>query len=170
MLAALDWLRNFEGSLVVVGDAPFISASILQELLEAQQKDNRTVAGFLTVKMEPPPPWGRVVRNGDGQVLRIVEEKNASGKEKRITEVSSSHYCFYWDCLYRALHYITDKNAQNEFYLPDVIAILVSNGETVFSVSTEDKFLPFGINTPEELALAESEMRSRIVTADRRGG
>ena len=163
VLAASDWLHTFEGSLLVlVGDAPFISPGMLRQLVEAQQKDTN-VASFLTVEMSPPPPWGRVVRDSDGHVLRIVEEKDASPKERKITEVSSSHYCFYWDCLYRALHFVTAGNAQKEYYLPDVIEIMVNNGETVTTVPTDDELLPFGINTPSDLRFAESEMKKRIV-------
>ncbi len=165
VLAASDWLHTFEGSLLLlVGDAPFISPQILEELLVAQQQDTN-VASFLTLKMDPPPPWGRVVRDAHGQVLRIVEEKDASSKEREITEVSSSHYCFYWDCLYRALHFVTADNVQKEFYLPDVIEIMVANGEIVTTVSTEDSLLPFGINSPSDLQFAEREMKKRIKNA-----
>ncbi len=163
VLSASDWLHTFEGSLLVlVGDAPFISPGILGQLIKAQQQDSNA-AGFLTVKMNPPPPWGRVVRDSDGQALRIVEEKDASDKERNITEVSSSHYCFYWDCLYRALHFVTAANAQKEYYLPDVIEIMVNNGETVTTVPCEDELLAFGINTPSDLRFAEAEMKKRIV-------
>ncbi len=158
--AADDWLTGFNGSLVVVvGDAPFITRDIIKRLIAEQQK--KGVASLLTVRLDPPPPWGRIVRDSDGRVLRIVEEKDATAKEREITEVSSSHYCFDWDCLYRALHFVKTDNAQNEYYLPDVIEIMVENGESVFTVSTGDKLLPFGINSPEDLQFAESEMRKR---------
>ncbi len=158
--AADDWLEGFNGSLVVVvGDAPFITKNTIKRLIAVQQKNG--VASLLTVRLDPPPPWGRIVRDSDGRVLRIVEEKDATEKERQITEVSSSHYCFDWDCLYRALHFVKTDNAQNEYYLPDVIEIMIENGESVFTVLSEDTLLPFGINAPEDLQFAESEMKKR---------
>ncbi len=157
-----DWLKDFDGSLlVVVGDAPFITTDVILRLIDEQQKSS--MASLLTVHMDPPPPWGRIVRDADGQVLRIVEEKDATAKERQITEVSSSHYCFDWDCLYRALHFVKADNAQNEYYLPDVIEIMTQNGEAVSTVTIEDRLIPFGINSQEDLHFAETEMKKRKI-------
>lgn len=156
---ASHWLSGFEGSLViVVGDAPFISKDIIQCLMEKQQEGNNAVC-FLTTVFDNPPPWGRVIRNNNKQVIRIVEEKDATAEEKKIKEVSSSHYCFDWQKLKWALGQIGNDNTQGEYYLPDVIERLVNSGYKVKTEIIHD-FLPsFGINTPEDLKFAGEQMK-----------
>jgi len=158
VMEAAHWLSGFEGSLVVVvGDAPFISKEIIHQLQMKQQDGNNAVC-FLTTVFEDPPPWGRVIRDNDNRILRIVEEKDATNEEKKINEVSSSHYCFNWQKLEHALKEITNKNEQKEYYLPDVIEIFSKNA---FSVETEiikDALPSFGINTQEDLQFAKEQM------------
>jgi len=161
VLEASDWLSGFEGSLiVVVGDAPFISNDIIQCLVKKQQEKNNAVC-FLTTVFDNPPPWGRVIRDNQNNVVRIVEEKDATAEEKQINEVSSSHYCFDWPKLKWALDQIGNNNAQDEYYLSDVIDKLVSEK---LGVETKiiSEFLPsFGINIPEDLKFAEEQMTLR---------
>ncbi len=160
--AAEPWLRGFEGALLVmVGDAPFISTDILARLCTMRDRGDHAVVFLSVLFPHKPPPWGRVVRAADGRVLRIVEEKDASEEEKRIREVSSSHYCFDTSRLLQALPALRADNVQGEYYLPDVIAGFVRQGYTAEALSTGDTMLPFGVNTPEDMRLAEELLQKR---------
>ncbi|NOG45433.1 MAG: NTP transferase domain-containing protein [Calditrichaeota bacterium] len=160
VMSATDWLKEFNGSLLImVGDAPFINSKIIKQILTKQQTGNKAVC-FLTAVSKNPLPWGRVVRDKNGKVLRIVEEKDATIEEKKIREVSSSHYCFDWQSLKQALAEIDNNNVQTEYYLPDVIKILVKKGLDVETEISNDFLTSFGINTPADLEFAESQMKS----------
>ncbi len=162
VMVAEQWLKGFSGSLVVVvGDGPFITSSIMQSLIQHQQQSD-LAAVFLSSIYDSPPPYGRVVRDARGRVLRIVEEKDATADERRIKEVSSSHYCFDIKKLFPALARVNNKNAQNEYYLPDVIGILAGSGERVEAIPVDDPFLTFGINTREDLIAGTRELQQRI--------
>lgn len=158
VMEAAHWLSGFEGSLViVVGDAPFISKDIIGQLIEKQQQDDKA-ACFLTTVFTLPPPWGRVIRDSQNRVVRIVEEKDATEAEKKIKEVSSSHYCFSWPKLKQALGKIGNDNAQGEYYLPDVIEEMINEGWRMDTVTISDSLPSFGINTPQDLQFAEEQM------------
>ncbi len=99
VIESINWLNRFKGSLVVVvGDAPFINKNIISRLVERQQCTDGAVC-FLTTITDNPPPWGRVVRDSSNNVIRIVEENDASDEEKEISEVNSGMYCFEKSCL-----------------------------------------------------------------------
>lgn len=161
VLSASGWLEGFEGSLlVVVGDAPFISKEIISELA-AKQRQDKNAACFLTTIFDNPPPWGRVIRDKNKRVVRIVEEKDATAEERKIKEVSSSHYCFDWPKLKQTLEEIGNDNAQGEYYLPDVIEKMAGRGWRVETLTIHDPLPSFGINTPQDLKFAEQEMKKR---------
>ena len=163
VMVAEQWLKDFTGSLVVVvGDGPFIDSSIMQTLIQHQQQSN-LAAAFLSGIYESPPPYGRVIRDVKGRVMRIVEEKDATPEERKIKEVSSSHYCFDVQKLFPALSKLNRENAQNEYYLPDVIGILTSGGEKVDAIPVDDPFLTFGINTREDFVTSAVELERRII-------
>jgi bifunctional UDP-N-acetylglucosamine pyrophosphorylase/glucosamine-1-phosphate N-acetyltransferase len=163
VMVAEKWLEGFTGSLVVVvGDGPFINIPIMQILIQHQQKSG-VAAAFLSGIYDSPPPYGRVVRDTRNRVLRIVEEKDASPEERKIKEVSSSHYCFDVEKLFPALGKTNRENAQNEYYLPDVIGILTASGETVDAIPVDDPFLTFGINTREDFVASAEELERRII-------
>jgi len=162
VMAAEKWLHNFSGSLVVVvGDGPFINKSIMKKLIEHQQKSGDLAATLLSGIYDSPPPYGRVVRDERGQVLRLVEEKDATADEKKIKEVCSSHYCFNALKLFPALHKVKRENVQHEYYLTDVIGILAAAGEQVDALPVDDPFLTFGINTREDLEVSTRELQKR---------
>ena len=162
VMVAEQWLKDFYGSLVVaVGDGPFISSGIIQTLIQHQQQFH-LAAVFLSGIYDSPPPYGRVVRDVRGRVLRIVEEKDTTPEERKIKEVSSSHYCFDIKKLFSVLGKVERENAQNEYYLPDVIGILISRGEKVAAIPVDDPFLTFGINTREDFVAGARELQNRI--------
>jgi bifunctional UDP-N-acetylglucosamine pyrophosphorylase/glucosamine-1-phosphate N-acetyltransferase len=162
VMVAEQWSKNFSGSLVVVvGDGPFINSDLIKMLIRHRQQSN-LAAVFLSGIYDSPPPYGRVVRDALGRVLRIVEEKDATAAERNIKEVSSSHYCFDTEKLFPALARVDRQNAQNEYYLPDVIGILSRDGESVEAIPVDDPFLTFGINTREDLLAGTCELQKRI--------
>jgi bifunctional UDP-N-acetylglucosamine pyrophosphorylase/glucosamine-1-phosphate N-acetyltransferase len=166
VLVAEQWLKDFSGSLVVVvGDGPFITSRIIKNLVRHQQQSN-LAACFLSGIYASPPPYGRVVRDEQGRVLRLVEENDASPQERKIKEVSSSHYCFEVTKLFPALRKINRANTQHEYYLPDVIAILAGAGEKVEALPVDDPFLTFGINTREDFVTGTRELRKRMIKND----
>ena len=158
VLAAERWLSSFRGSLVVVvGDAPFISKQIIRDLIHRQQIKDSAVC-FLTTIFDNPPPWGRVLRDNGYNVIGIVEEIDASIVQKKIKEVSSSHYCFNWEKLKQSLHRIDNSNKLKEYYLPDVINNFSKTGHNIETITTRDSLLSFGINNQEDLKYAEEQM------------
>jgi bifunctional UDP-N-acetylglucosamine pyrophosphorylase/glucosamine-1-phosphate N-acetyltransferase len=162
VMVAEPWLQNFSGSLVVVvGDGPFIDNRLMRMLIQHRQQLN-LAAVFLCGIYESPPPYGRVLRNAQGQVLRIVEEKDATPRQRKIKEVSSSHYCFDVKKLFPALAKVERLNAQQEYYLPDVIGILTGGGEKVEAIPIDDPFLTFGINTNEDFVTGSRELQRRL--------
>ncbi|MFC1785060.1 NTP transferase domain-containing protein [Candidatus Neomarinimicrobiota bacterium] len=158
VLAAEKWLNKFEGSVVVlVGDAPFIKKTTILKLVEKQQTNNSAVC-FLSTIFKEPPPWGRVIRDKSNNVIKIVEEFDATVDEKKIKEVSSSHYCFNWNKLKNALHNIGNTNRQGEYYLPDAINLFALNGYDIQTITTTNTLLGYGINTLEDLKFVKDEM------------
>jgi len=158
VLSAQDWLEDFEDNLiVVVGDAPLITKELMQNLI-LKHKESNAACTLLSAIWEYPPAYGRVVRDTEGKMLRIVEEKDATETEKQIKEVSSSHYCFNAKKLFSALDKINNNNAQGEYYLPDVIKILQSAGERVEALPVKNPYQTYGINSPIDLKRANFYM------------
>ena len=158
VMCAEDWLRDFEGELVVVvGDAPFITQEVIINLVKKHQ-DQNNVCTLLSAIWKDPPPYGRIIRNQNGKVTKIVEEKDASNEEIQIKEANSSHYCFRYSELKKALSEISFDNAQNEYYLSDVIEIFIKEGKPVEAVPISNPIITAGINTQEELV----EFKNRL--------
>jgi bifunctional UDP-N-acetylglucosamine pyrophosphorylase/glucosamine-1-phosphate N-acetyltransferase len=159
--AGCEALEEFRGTLLVVpGDTPLLRPSLLEALLGVHEEKG---GAFTVLTFEPPDPgaYGRVVRNEEGDVLRIVEAKDATVEERRIREVNSGIYCFRMDALAEVLPKVRADNVQGEYYLTDVVAMLAARGGGAFRA--EDPVTVMGINTPQELAEAASVMRGRIL-------
>jgi bifunctional UDP-N-acetylglucosamine pyrophosphorylase/glucosamine-1-phosphate N-acetyltransferase len=147
--------------MVLYGDHPFLSAALLQSLpAMAQEKPEALVmltakvphftneyAGFIS--------WGRIVRDDQGKVIAIREAKDATDEEKTITELNPAIYCFPLSLLRRALPQLSNANASGEYYLTDVIAFAMREGIEIVTQSV-DALEVIGVNTPDELKVAES--------------
>jgi bifunctional UDP-N-acetylglucosamine pyrophosphorylase/glucosamine-1-phosphate N-acetyltransferase len=158
VLSAENWLYGFDGKIVVVvGDAPFLNKRTVTRLLTYFEKKEYACL-LLSAIYNIPPAYGRVVRNEKGALIKIVEEKDASEEEKKINEVSSSHYCFDKAKLFSALKQVKNENIQGEYYLPDVIEIFIKNDELVEALPVRDPMITFGINNEEDLLMAEKLM------------
>lgn len=164
VLTALPFFEELKGNLIVlVGDAPFISAETISSFIKKHEEESYS-ATVLTAKFKNPTGYGRMVKNEAGQLLRIVEEKDANDVEKAIAEINSGMYCFRAEILKEALTKIKTNNVQNEYYLTDVIEIMARMGEKIGTYQIDDINDIRAINTKVQLAEAEAVMRKRINT------
>ena len=160
--AARTALENFEGDVLVVsGDAPLLTPELLHALVEAH-RDSSAAATVLTFEPIRPLPYGRIVRDADGNVRAIVEERDASAEEREIREVNSSTYVFDATDLWAALDQLKPDNVQGELYLTDTVRALVEADKPVAVHKSPDPEAPVGVNTRVELAGAAAVLRDRI--------
>jgi len=163
-------LSNENGTtLVVCGDTPLIKAETIEALLKHHEVQNAK-ATILTAYTEKPDGYGRIIRNEAGYVEKIVEHKDASEEERKVKEINTGVFCFDNQKLFETLKQVKNDNAQNEYYLPDVIEILKSQGEIVSAYQTDDMDETLGVNDRVALASAERIMRRRINEAHMRNG
>ena len=163
-------LGELEGTtLVVCGDTPLIRPETMQALFAHHAAENAK-ATILTAVAETPTGYGRILRNVDGQVAQIVEQKDATEEQKLVTEINTGTYCFDNKALFEALKLVKNDNAQGEYYLPDVIEILQQQGEIVSAFVTGDFDETLGVNDRFALSQAEELMRARINERHMRNG
>jgi bifunctional UDP-N-acetylglucosamine pyrophosphorylase/glucosamine-1-phosphate N-acetyltransferase len=146
--------------LVLSGDTPLLTASLLRELLETHRAAS-AAATVLSFEREDPGAYGRVLRNGDGSVA-IVEAGDATPEQLEVREVNSSIYVFRADRLWSVLDRLSPHNAQGELYLTDSVGLLSAEGGTVAVHKGGDAMQAEGVNTRVELAAAAAAMRDRI--------
>lgn len=155
-------LADLEGqTLVIAGDTPLITGESLQSLLE-YHRSHRNVATILTAEAENPFGYGRIIRNQNGEVVKIVEQKDATDFEQQVREINTGTYVFDNKRLFQALKNITTDNAQGEYYLTDVIGIFKAEGEKVGAYKLHDFDESLGVNDRVALSHAEKIMRGRI--------
>jgi bifunctional UDP-N-acetylglucosamine pyrophosphorylase / glucosamine-1-phosphate N-acetyltransferase len=170
VMQAREMLEGKEGvTLVVCGDTPLIKAETMEALFK-QHVETKAKASVLTARIENPTGYGRIVRNEDGFVEKIVEHKDASEQERQINEINTGTYCFDNIALFEALKNVSNDNVQGEYYLPDVIEILKKQGEIVTAYQTDDLDETLGVNDRVALAEAERIMRARINEVHMRNG
>ncbi|WP_316572793.1 bifunctional UDP-N-acetylglucosamine diphosphorylase/glucosamine-1-phosphate N-acetyltransferase GlmU [Neobacillus sp. YIM B06451] len=170
VMQAASLLEGQEGTtLVVCGDTPLIRKETMEALFR-HHTEQSAKATVLTANMENPAGYGRVVRNPDGHVEKIVEHKDASEEERAITEINTGTYCFDNKALFAALQSVSNENAQGEYYLPDVVGILKGQGETVTAYLAENPDETLGVNDRVALSEAELLMRERINELHMRNG
>lgn len=148
-------------TIVICGDTPLVTPETLEALIDIHTAKG-AAATVLSASMDNPTGYGRVIRSKDGSVHRIVEQKDCSPEEAAVKEINTATYCFDNAKLFAALDKVTNTNAQQEYYLTDVIGILVSEGEVVEGYMTSDQAESIGVNDRVALAEAEQFMRERI--------
>ncbi|MHA6252907.1 bifunctional UDP-N-acetylglucosamine diphosphorylase/glucosamine-1-phosphate N-acetyltransferase GlmU [Oceanobacillus sp. CAU 1775] len=163
-------LNDLEGTTIVAcGDTPLITGETFAELFKYHEESGSS-ATILTSVAPDPAGYGRVVRNAEDDVSRIVEHKDASDAELLINEINTGTYCFNNKELFAALKQVTNENAQGEYYLPDVIEILRNQGKKISAFITNDFEETLGINDRVALAQAENIMKKRINEKHMRNG
>lgn len=146
--------------LVLPGDMPLLQPATIAALV-AEHRATEAACTVLTARVDDPGSYGRIVRGKDGEVIRIVERADASPDEVAIDEINTAVYCFRRSLLAPALRRITPENAQGEYYLTDVVAVLREAGHRVGAVVVDDPTEAEGINDRMQLAAAEAELRRR---------
>lgn len=156
-------------TMVVCGDTPLISETTMQTFMK-YHLDSGAKATILSSRTQIPYGYGRIIRKENGSVKRIVEQKDANPAEQEIKEVSSGTFIFDNKLLFEALEKVDNDNVQNEYYLPDAIAIMRDRGARVEAYPTPDFEEVLGINDKMALARAEEVLRERINTQHMQNG
>jgi bifunctional UDP-N-acetylglucosamine pyrophosphorylase/glucosamine-1-phosphate N-acetyltransferase len=168
--AALELIREAETVLFLSGDHPVIGPDSVSDLLEAHSATDGA-ATMLTIELDEPGVYGRVVRDGEGWVERVFEPKGAGdAPELAIAEINAGSYAFDAGPLAEALEGLSDDNPQGEYLLPDVFPALRDAGLKVAAHRTEDLAVTMGVNNRNELAEAEAEARRRILARHMEAG
>ncbi|MFH1386875.1 MAG: sugar phosphate nucleotidyltransferase [bacterium] len=159
VMQAEGQLRGISGNvLVLAGDVPMISKKTLKSLVEFHEK-HQAVATDLTAELEDAGNYGRIVRDEAGQVLRIVEKKDATPEELKIKEFNTGTFCFNKEALFSALKEVKAENVQKEYYLTDTLEIMRRRGLPIAAYKTANYQETLGINTREELLQMEQMIR-----------
>lgn len=161
VMTARDQLAGHNSTLVILaGDAPLIQADTLKHLVDVHHRQENGVT-LLTVILDDPTGYGRIIRDKDGRLLRCIEQKDGSKEELAIREVGVSIYCFEVAALLAALDHLTTDNAQGEYYLTDVPKIIQAQGKRAGLLCHSNAEEVLGVNTRIELADLERKLRDR---------
>ncbi|MDL2224619.1 bifunctional UDP-N-acetylglucosamine diphosphorylase/glucosamine-1-phosphate N-acetyltransferase GlmU [Eubacteriales bacterium OttesenSCG-928-M02] len=168
VMMAREYLVGKKGYVAILaGDMPLLKAETVEEMFSRCREESLD-ALVLTSMQEDPTGYGRVIRDSVGNVLHIVEEKDATDEERQVQEVNASVYCFDIEKLLPALDNLKNDNAQGEYYLPDVIGMLSPQGKVGALVVDAEECL--GVNDRVQLAQAETTLRRRINEGYMMGG
>lgn len=166
-----ELLEHFEGDVLVLsGDVPLLQAETAERFVSSHKKSG-AVASVLSVELENPHGYGRIVRHNEGSMLKaIVEEKDATDEIRAIREINSGIYVFDASVLYPLLEGLRNDNAQGEYYLTDVFAALHARPDlgTVNVVKIDDPIQVAGVNTKDQLLALEQEWLQRALSAGSR--
>ena len=161
VLQAEPLLNGVSGTLLVTcGDTPLVTTETFTALVDCHEKSG-AAATVLTAHMPDPTGYGRVIRDDKGQVVKIVEQKDGTPEELLVDEVNAGIYCFDMPLLWDMLHNVTNDNAQGEYYLTDIIGMLVSSGHIVSAFAAPSYDETLGVNSRQQMAEAEQILRRR---------
>jgi bifunctional UDP-N-acetylglucosamine pyrophosphorylase/glucosamine-1-phosphate N-acetyltransferase len=161
--SARSQLENSDSLVLVLsGDVPMIRAETLRKLIEHHNKAG-AACSILSVRLENPTGYGRIVRNDNSTFKKIVEQRDATDEERQVREINSGIYCFEAKDLFQALRKIEPKNDQGEYYLTDVPEIILANDGGVSVYLHDDARELLGINTRAELAEFENLVRRSAI-------
>lgn len=161
VLQAEPLLQGEAGTLLVTcGDTPLVTKETFTALIHCHEQSG-AAATVLTAHMPDPTGYGRVIRDEKGQVVKIVEQKDGTPEELAVDEVNAGIYCFDMSLLWDMLHNVTNDNAQGEYYLTDIIGMLVSAGKVVSAFAAPSYAETLGVNSRQQMAEAERVLRQR---------
>ena len=161
VLAARYFYEDFDGTvLIMCGDTPLLRSNTLREMLGKHHSSAATLT-VMTTSMIYPTNYGRIITGQTGEIIRIVEEKDASAEEKLIGEINAGVYCVDSRFLREGLEMVEDSNRQQEFYLTDLVAIARGRGLQIGGYFCPDSLEVLGVNSRLELAEAHQELQIR---------
>ena len=164
---ALPILENYEGEVIILcGDTPLITSVTIKEFVEfhRQEKSDLTVMSAI---FDNPANYGRIIRNSDGSLNSIIEEKDATAEQKRVNEVNAGIYCLNWSKIKPAFKDLKTNNAQGEYYLTDIVkwAGGVNGGKSLktcaYTLKNNEEI--YGINSKANLAEAAKLLNKRVI-------
>ena len=157
-----ETFRGFSGDILILsGDVPAIGVSALREFADSHA-ENRSDVSFISTLVEDPGGYGRVLRNAEGEVTRIVEDKDATADEKREKEVNAGIYCVKSSFLWENLGGLDRENSQGEYYLPGIVNFCVSRKRRLLAFTLADSKEVSGVNSRQQLGEAEKTIRRAI--------
>ena len=157
-----EHLKSFQGhTLVLSGDVPLISHNTLESLIN-KQIDEDLSASVLTADLDDPHGYGRVIRDKNNNLQEIKEHKDCSEEQLQIKEINSGIYIFNNELLFKLLPKIDNNNSQSEYYLPDILSMIVGNKGKIGLDKINDIVEIQGINTNDQLENLEKEFNKRI--------
>jgi UDP-N-acetylglucosamine diphosphorylase/glucosamine-1-phosphate N-acetyltransferase len=154
-------LQNWQNTdiFVFVGDSPLISFATIQNLYQHHHQ-TQAACTFLTANFPIDLPYGRVIRNPEGKVIKCVEERNCTPEQLKIKELITSHYIFKADILFQHLPQIKPDSLSQEYYLTDIIEIFLQNNLLVEAMPIAEYWELVGLNTPDDIAWANQYFQS----------
>ena len=154
-------LKDFSGQvLVLAGDVPLIREKTLRDLIEFHNQKKAAVTD-LTAELPDAGSYGRIIRKENGELLRIVEKKDATPEQLKIKEFNTGTFCFEKEALFAALKEVRSENSQKEYYLTDTVEILRKKKLPVYAFKAESADETLGINTRDELVAVDNILLSR---------
>ena len=156
VMQAEEFLKDINGDvLILCGDVPLLKPQTLIGLRQHHDLSSNS-ATVLTTEFDDPAGYGRIIKDKNGEILKIIEQKDANEEEKKVKEINSGVYIIDKDDLFDSLKHISSDNAGNEYYLTDVIGILKRKDKKVGTYRIQNNKEILGINTIEQLKFAES--------------
>ena len=161
VMCAKDKIGTEGDTVILCGDTPLITADTIRKLREKHKRESNGVT-VLSAIIDDPTGYGRIIRDADGNFLKITEHKDCTEEELKVNEINSGMYVFNSEALSFSLEKLTNDNAQGEYYLTDTIQIIKSTGLKVNAMPVEDVTEILGVNTKAQLAEAEAVMKQRL--------
>lgn len=156
-------LKSFKGDILILcGDTPLLTKETMRALVK-KHRSSKAICTFLTAVVHDPQGYGRVIRDMEGRVVAIREDKDAVGFEREIAEINSGVYCVNAPALFAALNNVKQNKAKKEFYLTDIIEIFKEDGQGVETVATDNFKEALGVNSRIDLAQSQDIIRRRIL-------
>ncbi|MDD5449672.1 MAG: NTP transferase domain-containing protein [Candidatus Omnitrophica bacterium] len=164
LLQTQKTLGRFNGDILVLyGDTPLLTTETLRKLVEKHRLNNAACT-LLTVTLKEPKGYGRIIRDEKNDIVKIVEEADASLYEKMIPEINAGVYCFDAKEVFKALSSLKPKGPKKEYYLTDCVEIFAKHKLTIESIHTENQDEAIGVNSRLDLARAQTIAKNKILT------
>lgn len=149
--------------MVIFGDTPLVDEEVLKDFLKYHE-DNDNNMTILSAVLDECEGYGRIVRDADKNLIKIVEQKDASDDELKINEVNSGIYCFKGEDFLDAINNLKNDNVKKEYYLTDAVSYLLSKGKKVNAYISDDQNIALGVNNQLDLSKIEEIVRKKIIT------